>query len=218
MTIRPAHAIAIVAHTARLEQADKLAATVNANAVLVDDGTLGCNANHRRAWEHVAERDADWSVILEDDAQPVDGFLSQLDQVLAVAPSSVVSLYLGKLRPPHWQDRIRRTLHTADAHWLTAPTLLHAVAVCIRTELLPAMLHGTPTRKPINPHKPIDEAIGTWARHNGIRVAYSNPSLVDHKDDGTLVQHPDGRPRKPGRVAWHTGTRDRWGNTVAAIQ
>jgi len=218
MTIRPAHAIAIVAHTARLEQADGLAAKVNANAVLVDDGTLGCNANHRRAWERLAEGDSEWSLCMEDDALPVDGFNEQLEQVLAVAPSPVVSLYLGRLRPPHWQHRIRNTLANTDAHWLTAPALLHAVAVCIRTEILPLMLHGSPTHKPMDAHKPIDEAIGTYARRNGIKVAYCNPSLVDHADQGTLIAHPDRQPRKPGRVAWRVGTRDMWTSSTAAIR
>jgi len=191
--------IGIVGHTSRHQQVLNLAGTIGAEHVSIDDGTLGCNRNHLKVWTHLAEHStSEWATVLEDDAIPCDNFRDQLDQALAVAPTPIVSLYLGRQRPYGYQDRIAAAINT-DACWLLAPRLLHAVAVAIRTNLLADMLTTLPT------NIPIDRAISAWAPHT---VAYTNPSLVDHRD-GTPVAHPTGT-RQPGRIAWRTGTRTAW--------
>lgn len=191
--------IGIVGHTARQTEAQALAQLIGADILSIDDGTLGCNRNHLKVWTHLAEHNTgEWATVLEDDAIPCNNFRDQLDQALAVAPTPIVSLYLGRQRPYGYQDRIAAAINT-DACWLLAPRLLHAVAVAIHTNLLADMLTSLPT------NIPIDRAISAWAPHT---VAYTNPSLVDHRD-GTPVAHPAGS-RQPGRTAWHTGTRDGW--------
>ncbi|AVJ50749.1 hypothetical protein SEA_OGOPOGO_110 [Mycobacterium phage Ogopogo] len=192
-------AIGVVAHIKRLAMADQIANTVNADYISVDDGTLGCEGNHQKMWNTLAQQHTDWAVVLEDDAIPCPDFRAQLAQALAVAPTPIVSLYLGRQRPYAYQHRIEATINT-PACWILAPRLLHAVAVAIHTNQVPDMLNSLP------PRTSIDRAISTWAeRHT---VAYTNPSLVDHADTES-VAHPPGR-RRPGRVAWRTGTRDTW--------
>jgi hypothetical protein len=57
-----------------------------------------------------------------------------------------------------------------------------------------------------------------WSTRNNVEVAYTVPSLVDHADGPTLVQHRDSSVREPGRVAWKTGTRRKWdSNSVPLI-
>lgn len=202
------HTIAVVAHVSRADAAERLAAAVAAGYIHYDDGTLGCNASHRNTWSwHAANTTTEWSVTLEDDALPVDGFTGQLSAALAVAPAPIVSIYLGRQRPPQWQDRI--ALATAEAtrvaaHWITGATVLHAVGIAVRTDLLPAMLAHA------GHQLPADEAVTAWARHHGHRVAYTWPSLVDHADQPSLVRHRDGDVRLPGRIAWRTGTCSDW--------
>lgn len=201
--------IGIVAHTSRGAAAKELAKTVGAQFMSIDNGLLGCDGNHDAVHRHLARMGADWSVVLEDDAVPVDGFRDQLTKVLAASPASVVSLYLGRQRPPQYQSRIASTINEADlvdAHWLTSSRLLHAVGYAIRTELLPSLLdypHG----------QPADERISAWAD----RVAYCWPSLVDHADVPTIVAHPDRQPRPPGRTAWRVGTREVWTDRSVAL-
>jgi len=194
--------IGIVAHTSRSSAAKLLSMSVGAQFISVDNGMLGCDANHDAVHRHLAGMGTDWSVVLEDDAVPVDGFRDQLRAVLKVAPAPVVSLYLGRQRPPQYQSRIAAATTKADlvdAHWLTSSRLLHAVGYAIRSELLPDLLE-VPLRLPA------DERIGAWAD----QTAYCWPSLVDHADMPTIVDHPDGKPRPPGRTAWRTGTRAAW--------
>jgi hypothetical protein len=196
--------IGVVAHTSRASMAKTLARQVGARFVAVDNGLLGCDGNHLAVLHHLAGAGGVWSVALEDDAVPVDGFADQLRMILEAAPAGVdvVSLYLGRQRPPQFQALIAarvRDAVAAEAHWLTSSKLLHAVGYAIRTDLIPGLLD-------FDSSLPIDERIGA---HLG-RVGYCWPSIVDHADMPTLVDHPDGRPRPPGRTAWRTGTRAAW--------
>lgn len=198
---------AVVAHRARQAHAEALADLTSAETFW-DDGTLGCEANHRRAWQWLEPKGTDWGVVLEDDALPVQGFNSQLEQALIAAPTPIVSLYLGRRRPPDWQSNIHRGTTEADkhdAHFITATHLIHAVGVAIRTALIPDMLDHT-----YQSVRPWDFAIAAWAVTREHMVSYTWPSLVDHRDQGTLFRHKDKMERTPGRVAWRTGTRESW--------
>ena len=204
--------IGVVAHTARAEAAHRLMETVGAAYMSIDDGTLGCEKNHHKTWTWLAEHNRDeWCVVLEDDAIPVPQFTTQLASALDAAPASIVSLYLGRKRPPHWQNAIDTATHNADqadACWITAPQLIHAVAVAIKTSLIPGMLELTGRSI-----RPWDYAIGEYAQRNNEPVLYTWPSLFEHADQPTVAKHRDREHRHPGRTAWKTGTRTIWNNT-----
>lgn len=196
----------IVAHAARETAAQALKAQVCADYMNVDDGTLGCSGNHRKVWEHLSHYGTAWSLVLEDDALPVAGFTDQLEQALSVAPTPIVSLYLGQGRPPQWQDRVGQAISAAErenACWIVGKRLLHGVAMCILTELVPSMLEGISER-------PIDWAVRDWAVQHGHDIGFTAPSLCDHADGPTLLTRTDSKVRDEQRTAWRTGTRDRW--------
>lgn len=195
----------IVAHHSRAEQATDLALTVGADEILFDDGTLGAAGNHRRAWDlHTANTHTGWALVLEDDAVPCTGFRDQLDEALNCAPTDIVSLYLGRTRPPHWQGRIEQATTRADLlsnAWIVGSHLLHAVGVSARHDL--AWQMATWTRhlaEPVDGRPVGDEPI-----------SYTWPSLVDHADGPTVTDHPDGTARTTPRTAWRHGTRAQWG-------
>jgi GR25 family glycosyltransferase involved in LPS biosynthesis len=204
------HQIGIVAHTKRAEQAHELMETVGAAYMSIDDGTLGCELHHRKVWMwHVDNTHTEWAINLEDDAVPVENFREQVQQALAVSPAPIVSLYLGKHHIPtlDWEQRKQQAIaNIGDAHWLITNQLLHAVAVAIRTDILPDIISHAAQ---LGDFFPNDEAISHWAANNS-RVAYTWPSLVNHADQPTLFVHHDKLPRPPGRIAYHTGTRPHW--------
>jgi hypothetical protein len=206
--------IGIVAHIARIQHAEALADDVGADYISVDDGTLGCEGNHRKVWEHLAAQDSEWTVVIEDDAIPVDDFRHQLEQILAVSPTPIVSLYLGRSRPwAGWQTLISLAVEKANhagAHWIISHSVLHAVALAIKTELVPSMLTWIETH-------PVDDSITRWAKNYQLRVGYPWPSIIDHRDGPTLIDHPDGDPRAAGRVAWWCDTRSHWNNTSVTM-
>lgn len=199
--------------------AKALARNVGASFLSIDNGTLGVEGNHWAVQNHLANLGASWSVVLEDDAEPVDGFRDQLSAALQSAPESacVLSFYLGRQRPPQHQGAIGRAVQAAKmtgANWILGNRLLHGVAYAIRTDMLPSLLEFTTRRV-----TPIDQHITVWARETiGRRsVAYSAPSLCNHADMPTVVAHPDGQPRPPGRVAWQTGCRDHWASSSVPL-
>lgn len=218
-------AIGVVSHIKREAMATQLASDVEADfPPFIDDGTLGCEGNHRRVWTALADTDSEWCLVLEDDALPVQGFRTQVAAALTATPTDVVSLYLGTGRPVWFemggrgsaqrlQPLIARTLDTTQACYLTAPKLFHAVAVAIRTPLVPSMLRHTE-----HSPKPIDFAIGDWCISEGHTVAYTHPSLVDHLDEDTVItKHHDGEPRLQPRKAHRIGKRTTWHPSVTEI-
>ncbi len=221
--------IGIVAHHSRWLRAGKLAEHLDADVVAVDyDGRVGAGRNHERCYEWLAETGSPWSVLLEDDAVPVRRFRDQLTQVLTAAPAEagLLSLYLGRWRPPHWQPSIAQVI-SRDEHFLSASELLHHVAVAIRTPLIPVMLaHIRADRRYQVGRLPIDEAIGDFARTAGMPVLYSHPSIVNHDTKMPTVigrhvsQHPTETGQRPAselRQAWAFGTRPSWQDSRAAI-
>lgn len=212
----PLTCVGVVAHASRAVAAKALARRVAAEFVSFDsNGLLGCEGNHANVQRHLLALGAVWSVVVEDDAVPVDGFRAQLDAALAVVPDGcpVVGLYLGRQRPPQYQDDIGNALRAADATgacWVTAPALLHGVGYAIRTDLLPVIVD-------YDSGLPADQHISRCVRRLG-RVAYTVPSLLDHADGvPVIVSRPDGASRPPGRVAWRTGVRDAWSSASVAL-
>lgn len=174
----------------------------------MDNGTIGCEGSHRNAWSYLSTQDGEYGLVLEDDAVPVEGFRDQLAQALQVAPTPILSFYLGQGRPPQWQARINQAIHAAEqdnACWITGRRLLHGVAVCVRTDLIPSMLTHLKTST-----RPIDFAIKDWAVQAGHDIGFTVPSLVNHADTESLITDRTDSARTEPRTAWRVGTRDRW--------
>lgn len=228
------YAIGIVAHNDRFDMAYRLSRQTDAQIVCFDSGELGAFGNHLQVWKALSETctGADWLIVLEDDAQPVDTFHAQLRLALDAAPTPVVSLYLGRSRPADVQRPLRELIHAGlDSPWILAPRMLHAVAIAIRADLVPHMT-DTLMQAPYV-FAPIDQAIGMWTRAHTAQqqVSYAWPSLVDHADTGSVIlQHEDGQPRGPiiptdtgipvleRRVAWKVGTRADWSGPAAWLE
>lgn len=134
--------------------------------------------------------------ILEDDASPGPDFNQLALEWERRAPQALISGYLGKQRPPQWQETIRVKLSQAAAtgqDHIHLQQLIHGVCYSIPPAEIPRVINGLR-------QGPADYAIGhAWGKD----VLYTNPSLVDHIDGTTVETHPDGITRQPGRVAWN---------------
>ena len=193
--------VAVVAHVNRFERAVKLAAQLGA-AVFVDDGSQGEWNNHARAWQYLAGQQADWGVVLQDDAVVTDSFHEDLASLLDHVPSrSCVGLYAGTSYPGFIQQRLKHAIDAAvryGAGWLESDTLFWGVGVAMPLEhVLPAL--ALPSALPY------DQRLGNYFRHKGLPVYYPARSLVDHEDGPSLVEHADGLPRVLPRRAHRFG-------------
>lgn len=190
-------AIGVVGHESRRVMAVELADRVEAEVLCIDDSrqktkreqVIAPEKNHLDTWEWLKEshRETDWTVVLEDDAIVRDNFREQLEKALTHSPTSIVSLYLGRGRPPHWQSPIQSVL-ASPVCWFTNTHLLSCVGVAIRSALVPTLVQHLKMKIGSTPHPereelPIDELMSKWCQFMKIPVSYSNPSLVDHNHE-----------------------------------
>lgn len=173
----------------------RLATEVDAEVVQIDDGGYGERVNHQETLRRLAETGADWLVMLEDDAIPCQGFHAVLDGCLDDSPGDIVSLYLGTGRwagtvPSIHEPKVIAAVDQADANdsrWILADACWHAVGLAARECIAGQLLeHLTGDRSPT------DEAITHWLQATGRQIAYTHPSLVDHRDDERTVSQPEG--------------------------
>ena len=173
--------------------ADSLSATL-----VLDDGSLGSLANHDRAWR---EASGDWTIVLEDDVEPVPGFLDLASEALRRVPEpAAVCFYVGTGKPRVGQvARAVSQARAVGASWLRMDRALWGPALALPTELVPRMLSFVRWST-----KPYDERLSLFLRSRKIPCYYTFPSLVDHADGHSLIA-PAPTPRKAhetGRPTW----------------
>lgn len=159
----------------------------------------------RRAW-NLYDRNAQWHLVLQDDALPVPGLLGHLQRALERVPErAMVNLYMGAQRPMSglWTGLIRRA-DDAGASWVVGPMSMWGVATVLPTSLIPEMIAGCDALHGL----PDDQRIGRWCARFKVPCWYPWPSLVDHRDEGSLLGHG------PGRVARAVGVGHDWGGPV----
>jgi hypothetical protein len=203
-----------MAHVDRADQASALAESVGADiawdSLLLDYGEV---VNGDRAWA-MRDPDADWHIVLQDDAVPVDGFLEHAANALAHA-DGMVSFYLGTGRPQ--QVAVGIAVAEADrrgAAWLQSTNLFWGVAVAMRTKYVDEFLAWGGPRVTIGTY---DKRLSIFAHASYQQVSYTLPCLVDHADGPSLVDHPWGAADMKRR-AWRVGTPHRWDTTRVVIQ
>lgn len=184
----------VVGHHTRSYAAVRLANSIGAH-LLIDDESRGANWNHRRAIEWAAQQDFR-VVIVEDDAQPVEGFRLLVSGWIERFPDDFLSFYLGTGRPPQYQPVIAQRMIEADRHrWdcITLPRLIHGVCYSPPQAAIAGILARW------NSSKPADYAVGDAY---GASVIYPCYSLVDHADGVAVEVHADGEGREERRRAW----------------
>ena len=162
-------------------------------------------ATGKRAWQ-LHDKDADWHVVIQDDAIVCEDFREAMSRALAHRGNAgVVSAYTGTGRPR--QMRVRYKLARAEADgsswWSTTEPLYWGVAVALPVSVIPKMVHwcSNSARRMYN----YDTRIGEYARLRDWRTWYTVPSLVDHLDEGSLVGHGPDRNDKSRRAHNYVG-------------
>lgn len=178
-----------------------LAAQVGAR--IVWDNGAGEWDTGARAWDSI-DRDADWGLVLQDDALPIPDMLNHLTEALTHAPRTCTSLYVGTGRPRG--PAVARATEQATltgAAWLETRTLLWGVGVALPSaDIDPLLAWATASSVPY------DQRIGHWYTRRRQPVRYTWPSLVDHADGPSLVD--PAHPRPTERRAHRTGTPPTW--------
>ena len=178
---------AVVGHHSRRESATKLARSLNA-ALAMDEGGTGSLRNHDLAWKMAYSPDADWIVVLEDDAILLDGFENHVQEALQHVPrDGAVSFYTGTGQPFRYpvSAAVKKALRRG-ASWLRANSLYWGPAVALPVHHVQPMLRFV---KDID--RPYDQRLGLYLLANRYPCFYTMPSLVDHQDGESLIQASD---------------------------
>ena len=189
--------VSIMAHPDRAEMVDQLRERLEQPARVAFD-LEGPPTRHpdriwrtaRRAWERF-EDDADWHLLLQDDAVIADHLMEMLPAALSRVPQrSIVSLYVGGGRPlsSMW-EKTTAEANQVGASWIVGPRALWGVALALPVPLIGDMLaycdrqHGATD----------DMRVGRWGQRSKLETWFTWPCLVDHPDGGSLVGHGGGR-------------------------
>jgi hypothetical protein len=212
--------IGVVAHVNREHLVGKLLRDTQIDVIKWDDGlpsVKGCADNHIRVltelYRQVGRRHR-WCVVLEDDAQPVLDFREQLKMALARAHTPLVGLYLGTGNPAGpTQQAIVPAVEAAEAsqsNWIVADWYISTVGYAVRSAWLPAMLTALSEMG-----GPVDMRINEWTHAANIKTWYTQPSLVNHGDDTSVIAGP-GIPT-PIRRAHRYGSRTEWSSRTTQM-
>ena len=193
--------IIIVSHYKRSDWVRKLLDVFPGAFVVVDFLDRGSLWAHTEAIKLAAllnER----CIIMEDDAIPVEGFAELAERWMQRYPGSLISFYLGTNRPTMWQGWVddaldRESEYTGElSGWIALSALIHGV--CYTFPACEAKRISDGLKRLNGSLKEADTAVGrAW----GEPVVYTVQSLVEHRDQGSVEQHPDGQPRTEPRVA-----------------
>jgi hypothetical protein len=159
--------------------------------ILHDDKGYGAKANHLRAWEWLGKQDTSVGVVLEDDVILCEDFLPNLAEFFIHSETPVNSLYLGRGRPPQYQERIALGI-TQNTSYITADALFSGQGYAMPINYFSEKIRQQVAAVDL----PIDESITHWIQSWHGRVSYPKYSLIDHHDGPTLIaNHGDGQPR-----------------------
>lgn len=216
--------LGIVNHPAR--DPDKLICDTQPDVVLTDTQEgIGPGRMHQKmlyalTYEAINKPGCEWIVVLEDDAIAAsEDFREEVVACLDWAPQPLVSLYLGTGYPAQYQRRFMEAVATGS-RWILHKQLRHAVGYCVSTNIIADLYDHTVALTDGN--WAMDDAITHYLRTTEHRVAYSNPSLVDHDDKGSVVKLRThlGRAtfgRKRPRKAHRFGIPLQWNDTTVIV-
>lgn len=185
--------VAVMAHPRREEFIPELLSTLDRPAEVVWDQKNDRWDTGRRSML-AFDPAASHHLVVQDDAVLCRDVVAGAERALEYVPDDVpVCLYVGTVRP--WPTAVAKLVQATreDTSWLRMGQLNWGVAVVVPTRHIEAMVTWCDTRPDIANY---DKRMSRWFEHNDIKVWYTWPSLVDHRDSPSLV-----KGRKGGRFA-----------------
>jgi hypothetical protein len=208
--------IGVVAHDQREALAQPMIDAVEADFVSLDHGlptVIGCADNHILVLKTLdgAAKD-EWCIVLEDDAIPVDDFREHAERALAKTDAQLVGLYLGTGNPlgvvQAAVEPAVRAAEDSQSAWIVADWFLATVGYAVRSTLLPDLIADISERG-----GPVDNRINEWTHAAGLQTWYTQPSLVDHEDNSSVLSSFTPYPRYAHRY----GARKQWNKRTVAM-
>lgn len=182
-------AIVIMAHPERQEMAKALSQKLQ--APIVYDRVNNIWDTCRRAWLSQVSVGAEYTLVLQDDAIVCNNFRERAEA--ALQEDLVYSFFAGHLLA----TRIRHAV-VRGKPFVESGQIFNEVALCMRTDRIEDMVKYCDERAATT-----DQEISKWARWRRLKIRYTVPSLVDHRDEvPSIFQRNYNRPawRRPRKA------------------
>jgi hypothetical protein len=196
--------VAVMAHPKRAPFVEKLLCQLPDARVVWDVRGDRWDTGRRSMLAH--EPEADWHVVIQDDAILCRDFLAGVEAVLAHVPQVPVSFYTGKCRPHG--AAVANAVRDAKAlgrPFVAMPGPLWGVAVALPVALIEAMVTNCDRWPGILNY---DARMATHFAASRIECWHTVPSLVNHRVGPGNPSLVPGRGSSPARVA-HNWIGDR---------
>lgn len=183
----------IMAHPDRSALVDELLATLDRDVPVHYDPEGKPSGNGDRVWRvaraawQLYDPEADWHLLIQDDALASPDLLAGLERALEYVPAdAVVSPYFGQggAAGARWA-RVGSDAIARRASWVLSEKLMGGVAICLPTKLIPEMIERANSMAGV----PDDMRVAGWAKRRHAEVWYTWPSLVDHRPVPSITKH-----------------------------
>lgn len=183
----------IMAHPDRAECVADLLDTLGRPVRVHYDTEGPASGNADRGWRTARggwvmhDPDADFHLLLQDDALVSHHLLTGLEVALEyVPPDAVISPYLGKGgATPHRWRRMAADADRLGASWVVSSKLMWGVGIILPVARIPEMIDRADRMAGITD----DMRVAGWAERSRTEVWYTWPSLVDHRAVPSLTKH-----------------------------
>lgn len=167
--------IIIMAHPKRKQYVPYLLSKLGPDAKVVFDEKNNLWDTCRRSWL-ATDRDSDYTLIIQDDALVCNNFIEKAKEFLK--EDFVYSFYAGDLLA----NRIEKA-KAENKQLVFSDMIVNEIALCMKTKHVENMVKYCDERNAQNDH-----LISTWAFINRKRIAYTVPSLIDHRDEKSIYR------------------------------
>lgn len=193
--------VSIQAHPTREAGVQYLKAKLGDVAVAYDEKSNVWDTRRRALQLH--DEDAEFHLIVQDDAVICADFFPRLEEVLKHGDGLAYSLFYRDKPGVAWPRKAMREAARAGLAqgWFTFPRLQFGVGIVLPTRIIPDLI--TFVDEIVDTDKQDDLFMNEYLVAHNMETLYPLPSLVDHRHDGeSMIGHgPNGN-----RVArWFVG-------------
>lgn len=144
----------------------------------------------KRCLEDHITAGAEWSLTLQDDCLLTDDFVQKVLRFIQLHDRRGRRVFSFNFY--FWSRSLGMCQAARRIGFYRSMGMKSGLAVCLKTEIIPAVLSYWEGSKELERHD--DSRIGRYLRSRQIRTLYPCPSLVQHRDDRSLVYTPDEVP------------------------
>lgn len=201
--------IAIMAHPRRKRYVAELLAMLPGAVVVWDEKNIRWDTGRRSMLAF--DPDADWHLVVQDDALLCRGFIRQVHAALAEVEGGPVAFYCGKTGKfgSVLSKDVMRNASRSGQHFFKAPGPWWGPAVAIKPQDIPAMIEWCDPRDDVPNY---DRRMSRYFESIGRLCWYSVPCLVEHRTGANDPSLVPGRGISAGRTAaiWMQDGRKEW--------